>query len=162
MSSAMESLYQQLILDHARTPSHRGITHDDGVEVHHVNPTCGDEVTLRLLITGDDGDARVGRLEWDGQGCSISQASISMMADLLDGQDVATALDLGDRFRAMMDDRGREPDGDELGDAVALHGVAQYPARIKCALLGWMAFKDALGRSGVSTGSAEDEGEDAP
>ncbi|HBD21123.1 MULTISPECIES: Fe-S cluster assembly sulfur transfer protein SufU [Dietzia] len=141
----LEQMYQEVILDHYRRPQHSGLREPFGAEVHHVNPTCGDELTLRLRLSDDL--ATVEDVSYDAQGCSISQASTSMMAELLVGRPVAESLEVVDAFQAMISSRGQD-EGDEeiLDDAVALAGVSRYPARVKCALLGWMAFKDALGR----------------
>lgn len=160
MSSPMEQLYQQLILDHAKNPHGKGLVDGGAAESHQVNPTCGDEVTLRVHLA-DDGD--VARVSWDGQGCSISQASISVMSELVTGTPVTTAEELGETFRALMRARGQgldEDAEDRLGDATAFTGVARYPARIKCALLGWMALHDALVQAGAVTGATTTE-EDA-
>jgi nitrogen fixation NifU-like protein len=133
-------MYQEIILDHYRNPLHKGLREPFDAEVHHVNPTCGDEVTLRVRLDGDT----VADVSYDGQGCSISQASESVMADLVIGRSVTDAMSKADEFLALMQSQGRtEPDEDVLEDAVAFAGVAQYPARVKCALLGWMAWKDA-------------------
>lgn len=157
--SAMEQLYQQLILDHAKHPSHQGTQERYDAEVHHVNPTCGDEVTLRVRLT----DGTIDELTWTGQGCSLSQASASVMAQAVTGRPLDEALALSDDFRHLMDSRGelfpewaaREDDPDDpLGDAVAFVGVARYPARIKCALLGWSAMKDAVAQAAAATGPA--------
>lgn len=139
----LEQMYQEVILDHYRNPQLSGLREPFGAEVHHVNPTCGDELTLRLEL-GPDGQT-VEDISYEAQGCSISQASTSMMASLLVGKPVDEALEIFDGFHEMISSRGKV-DGDEelLDDAVALQGVSQYPARVKCALLGWMAFKDAL------------------
>lgn len=141
----LEQMYQEVILDHYRHPHHSGLREPFGAEVHHVNPTCGDELTLRLRLSDDL--ATVEDVSYDAQGCSISQASVSMMADLIVGRPVDEALEAYEAFHAMISSRGQD-EGDEeiLDDAVALAGVSRYPARVKCALLGWMAFKDALGR----------------
>lgn len=139
----LEQMYQEVILDHYRNPQLSGLREPFGAEVHHVNPTCGDELTLRLEL-GPDGRT-VEDISYEAQGCSISQASTSMMASLLVGKPVDEAMGIFDGFHEMISSRGKI-DGDEdlLDDAVALQGVSQYPARVKCALLGWMAFKDAL------------------
>ncbi len=133
-------MYQEVILDHYRNPRHQGLREPFDVEVHHVNPTCGDEVTLRVRLE----DGRVADVSYDGQGCSISQASESVMAELLVGKAVDDAFAVEGEFVALMQSKG-EGTGDEdvLEDAVAFAGVSRFPARIKCALLGWMAFKDA-------------------
>jgi nitrogen fixation NifU-like protein len=140
----MESMYQQIILDHYKRPQHRGLPETFDAEVHHVNPTCGDEVTLRLRVA----DGAITDLGWEGEGCSISQASTSVMSDLVVGKPVADALALQQKFLQLMQSRGdadlSETDEDELEDAVAFEGVSKYPARVKCALLGWMAMKSAV------------------
>jgi len=135
----LNSLYQEVILDHYKRPHHKGLKSGD-IQVHHLNPSCGDEVTLSLRMDGD----KVAELTWDGQGCSISQASISIMSDLMIGKSKSEANRLLDAFTEMMQSKGQDQ-GDEnlLEDGVALAGVSKYPARIKCALLGWMAYKDA-------------------
>jgi nitrogen fixation NifU-like protein len=140
----LEAMYQELILDHYRHPRHAGLREPFDAEVHHVNPTCGDEVTLRLRLDGDT----VTDVSYEGLGCSISQASTSVMTDLVTGRTLAQAMETGDAFLALMQSRGQgEPDEELLEDAVAFVGVAKYPARVKCALLGWMAFKDAAARA---------------
>jgi nitrogen fixation protein NifU and related proteins len=141
-------MYQDIILDHYRHPHHSGLREPYDAEVHHINPACGDEVTVRVLLTGTAGDAKVGDVSYDALGCSISQASASVMTDLVIGKTVKEALAVGDDFLALMQSRGEiEPDVDRLEDAAAFAGVSKYPARIKCALLGWMAWKDATARA---------------
>ena len=158
MSGSMEQLYQQLILDHAKSPHGRGLLEGYDAESFQVNPTCGDEVRLRVHLARGTAEAAaaegavIERVSWEGQGCSISQASVSIMAELVDGAPASTAEELGETFRALMQARGAgldEAAEDRLGDATALTGVARYPARIKCALLGWMALHDALVRGGA-------------
>lgn len=140
----LESMYQDIILDHYRHPVHAGLRDPYEAEVHHVNPTCGDEVTLRVHLSQDDGAVLVSDVSYAAQGCSISQASTSVMADLVVGEPLETALQLHAEFLALMQGKGEvTPDEESLGDAVAFSGVAKYPARVKCALLGWMAMKDA-------------------
>ena len=136
----LESMYQEIILDHYRNPLHKGLREPYDAEVHHVNPTCGDEVTVRVRLDGDD----VADVSYDALGCSISQASASVMADMVIGSPVKEAMVTGEEFLRLMQSRGQaEPDEDILKDAVAFAGVSKYPARIKCALLAWMAWKDA-------------------
>jgi nitrogen fixation NifU-like protein len=136
----MSSLYQEIILDHYRAPHHAGLREPYDAEVHHVNPTCGDEVTLRVHLEGDVVDD----ISYDAEGCSISQASTSVLTDLLIGKPVGDAMAVLDSFVELMQGQGRvEPDEDVLEDGIAFAGVARFPARIKCALLGWMAWKDA-------------------
>ncbi|MCX5045150.1 SUF system NifU family Fe-S cluster assembly protein [Aldersonia sp. NBC_00410] len=140
----MEQMYQEVILDHYKHPHNRGLRDPFGAEVQHVNPTCGDEVTLRVHI---DADGNVADVSYDGQGCSISQASTSVLTDQVIGLPVQQALKVVDSFNEMIGSRGTvEGDEDVIGDGIAFVGVSKYPARVKCALLGWMAFKDAVVR----------------
>ena len=137
----LDSLYQEIILDHYKNPHGRGLRDPYEAEVHHVNPTCGDEITLRVHVDGD----RVEDVSYDAVGCSISQASASVLNDLVVGKSVPDGLAVLDEFHAMMHGRGQVvPDEDVLEDGIAFAGVAQFPARVKCALLSWMAFKDAV------------------
>ena len=136
----LNSLYQEVILDHYKRPHHKGLVAGD-VQVHHINPSCGDEITLSLKLAGD----KVESITWDGVGCSISQASVSIMSDLLINKSKAEAESILDTFVSMMQSKGLDSGDEEiLEDGVALAGVSKYPARIKCALLGWMAYKDAV------------------
>lgn len=135
----LEDLYQQIILDHYRKPRHRGELAEPSVEVDHNNPVCGDQLHLEVRLE----DGRIAEVGHTGDGCSISQASASMMSEAAVGLPVDDAMDLIEHFRLMMH-REAEPDEDRLGDAIALEGVAKYPVRVKCALLSWMALKDAL------------------
>ena len=133
-----------MILDHYKRPHHKGLVAGD-VQVHHINPSCGDEITLSLKMDGD----KVSNITWDGMGCSISQASVSIMSDLLIDKNVTEAGSILDSFVEMMQSKGQsEGDEEVLEDGVALAGVSKYPARIKCALLGWMAYKDAVNQVG--------------
>jgi len=145
MSNELDSLYQEIILDHYKNPHHQGLREPYEAEVHHVNPTCGDEVTLRVhLADAGDGVTRVGDVSYDAIGCSISQAATSVMADLVIGKPVDEALAVQDTFLTLMQGKGSvEPDEDVLEDGIAFAGVAKFPARVKCALLPWMAWKDA-------------------
>ncbi|HSN42975.1 MAG TPA: SUF system NifU family Fe-S cluster assembly protein [Propionibacteriaceae bacterium] len=137
----VEDMYQQIILDHYREKHHSGLREPYQVEVHHVNPSCGDELSLRVAVDGDT----VTDVSYEGVGCSISQASTSVMSDLVIGRPFADCLELHDEFLAMMQSRGKAtPDEDRLEDAVAFVGVSLFPARIKCALLGWSAMRDAV------------------
>ncbi|MEV4358417.1 MULTISPECIES: Fe-S cluster assembly sulfur transfer protein SufU [Nonomuraea] len=140
-----ESMYQELILEHYKHPQGRGLREPYDAEVHHVNPTCGDEITLRVKV-GDGG--KVLDVSYDGQGCSISQAAASVLHELTTGSTVEETLSVVDEFTRLMQGRGQvEADEEVLGDAVAFAGVAKFPARVKCALLSWMAYKDAVVRS---------------
>jgi nitrogen fixation NifU-like protein len=139
-SSALDALYQEIILDHYKHPHHKGLRDPFEAEVHHVNPTCGDEVTLRVHLA----DGRVDDVSYDSVGCSISQASTSVMTDLVIGKPVDEAMAIHQEFLALMQGKGAvEPDEDVLEDGIAFAGVAKFPARVKCALLSWMAWKDA-------------------
>ncbi|MFI0464692.1 Fe-S cluster assembly sulfur transfer protein SufU [Saccharopolyspora sp. NPDC003752] len=143
----LEQMYQEIILDHYRKPHRHGLREPFDAESFQVNPTCGDEVTLRVRLTGTDTDAIVDDVSYAGQGCSISQASVSVLTDLVVGRPLREALTTEAAFSELMHGRGKvEPDEDVLEDGVAFAGVAKYPMRVKCALLGWMAFKDAVSR----------------
>ena len=136
----LDNLYQEVILDHYKHPENKGLAAAYDAQVHHINPSCGDEITLNITLDG----SLVKFVSWDGLGCSISQASVSIMSGLMIGKDIAGAQVVFDNFVQLMQSKGSgHPDESVLEDAVALAGVSQYPARIKCALLGWMAFKDA-------------------
>ena len=138
-------MYQEVILDHYKHPHARGLREPFGAEVHHVNPTCGDEVTLRVHIENTGDEAIVADVSYDGQGCSISQASTSVLTDQVIGLPLVDALKVVDSFNEMISSRGTvEGDEDVIGDGIAFAGVSKYPARVKCALLGWLAFKDAI------------------
>lgn len=145
----LESMYQEVILDHYKNPVGRGLREPYGAEVHHVNPTCGDELTLRVQLgRNDDGQVTVEDVSYDGQGCSISQAAVSVLAEMLIGETLEDAMVTVDAFQEMVSSRGTvEGDEDVLGDGIAFAGVSKYPARVKCALLGWMAFKDAVAQT---------------
>ena len=143
----LDSLYQEIILDHYKNPLHAGLREPFEAEVHHVNPTCGDEVTMRVHLSGSDDRAVIDDVSYDAEGCSISQAATSVMSDLVIGKTVPEALALHEQFLDMMQGRGGvEPDEGALEDGVAFAGVAKFPARVKCALLSWMAWKDATSR----------------
>jgi nitrogen fixation protein NifU and related proteins len=137
---SMEDLYQEIILDHYRAPKNRAPSLEgEDVHVHHSNPLCGDEMDLRLRVV----DGKVDGLVFDGEGCSISQAAASAMTQAVVGRDLDDALDLAEDFRLMM--HGAEPGRpDDLLDGVAFQGVSKFPVRVKCALLGWMAARDAI------------------
>ncbi len=144
MSAELDSLYQEIILDHYKNPHHAGLRDPFGAEVHHVNPTCGDELTLRVHVA----DGAIADVSYDAVGCSISQASASVMTDLVIGKSVDEALQIHQTFLTLMQGKGKvEPDEDVLEDAIAFAGVAKFPARVKCALLSWMAWKDATAQA---------------
>lgn len=146
MADAMEQLYQQVILDHSRERSGEGELKEADGSSFQLNPTCGDECTVQVKLEGETLET----LSWTGRGCSISQASLSIMHEMLDGEKLGRADELGGLFRELMRGRGKELEPqkqEELGDLSAFTGVAKYPARIKCALLGWAALKDALAQA---------------
>ena len=156
----MDQLYQQIILDHYKHPHGRGLlepgTGERGAESFQVNPTCGDEVTLRVHVSDADGVARVEDVSYDAVGCSISQAAASVMTDLVIGKTVDEAMAVHGEFLALMQGKGTvEPDEDVLEDGIAFAGVAKFPARVKCALLPWMAWKDAVLTASGSTDTEE-------
>jgi nitrogen fixation NifU-like protein len=136
----LDSLYQEVILDHYKHPLNKKLDSQYSAQVHHVNPSCGDEITLNVTISNNVVD----KVSWDGVGCSISQASTSIASDLMLGKSLDEALKIVESFSDLMSSKGTMTgDEDILEDGVALAGVSKFPARIKCALLGWMAFKDA-------------------
>lgn len=138
---ALDDLYQEIILDHYRSPRNRAPQLEgEHVHVHHSNPLCGDELDLRLRVVDD----KVDGLAYDGDGCSISMASASAMSEAVVGRTLSDADDLAEVFRLMMHGEGLKRE-DDLLDGVAFQGVSKFPVRVKCALLGWMALKDAIG-----------------
>jgi nitrogen fixation NifU-like protein len=137
---SLDDLYHEIILDHYRSPRHRAAELDGAqVHVHHSNPLCGDELDLRLKVT----DGKVDDLAYDGEGCSISMASASAMAEAVLTRTLDDADDLAEAFRLMMHGEGVKRE-DDLLDGVAFQGVSKFPVRVKCALLGWMALRDAI------------------
>ncbi|MFI6445227.1 Fe-S cluster assembly sulfur transfer protein SufU [Kitasatospora sp. NPDC050543] len=139
----LDSMYQEIILDHYRNPHGKGLRAGDA-EVHHVNPTCGDEITLRVRLDG----VNVADISYESQGCSISQASASVLNDLVVGKNIGEAQAIQEAFLELMQSKGQgEGDEELLEDAVAFAGVSKYPARVKCALLSWMAWKDATAKA---------------
>jgi nitrogen fixation NifU-like protein len=145
----LDSLYQEVILDHYKHPLNKGLASTYGAQVHHVNPSCGDEITLNITAKA----GVITAITWDGVGCSISQASVSIASDLLINKSFNQAELILNEFTELMQSKGTKTGNpDVLEDAVALAGVSKFPARIKCALLGWMAFKDAAVRINTTTG----------
>jgi len=141
----LDSLYQDVILDHYKNPHNKGEPSGDFI-VHHVNPSCGDEITLSVKVSDD----LITHVTWTGVGCSISQASASIMSDLVQGKKSAEAFSILSEFTELMQSKGTLAGDEEiLEDAIALSGVSKFPARVKCALLGWMAFKDAAIQNGA-------------
>jgi nitrogen fixation protein NifU and related proteins len=146
---SLDDLYMEIILDHYKAPRNRAPALDPhDVHVHHSNPLCGDELDLRLRVA----DGRIDAVTYDGDGCSISMASASVMTEAVAGRELADADDLAEAFRLMLHGEGIKRE-DDLLDGVAFQGVAKFPVRVKCALLGWMALKDAI--STYESGGAE-------
>ncbi|NLA55502.1 MAG: SUF system NifU family Fe-S cluster assembly protein [Corynebacterium humireducens] len=138
----LESMYQEVILDHYKNPQHAGLREPFEAEVHHVNPSCGDELTLRVQLS-EDGTV-LDDVSYHAEGCSISQASTSVMAEEIIGLPLEEANAKLAEFERMILSRGTvEGDEDLIGDGIAFTGVSKYPARVKCALLGWKAFQAA-------------------
>lgn len=146
-------LYQEIILEHSKRPHHAGLREPFDVQVEQVNPTCGDEITLRVRLEGTGASAVVRDVSYDALGCSISVASMSVLTDEVIGRTVPDVLTTYAAMRAMVTSRGADA-GDEnvIGDGVAFAGVAKYASRVKCALLGWSALTDALAQAGVDIG----------
>lgn len=150
---SVEQMYQEIILDHYKAKHHAGLREPFEAQVHHVNPSCGDEIDLRVHLDGD----RIVDVSYDAEGCSISQAATSVMADLVIGRTVAEGLAIESAFHDMMHSQGKaEPDEDVLEDGIAFLGVSQFPARVKCALLGWSAWKDAAAQALAGQESQEE------
>ncbi|MCX6503214.1 MAG: SUF system NifU family Fe-S cluster assembly protein [Microbacterium sp.] len=144
--SGLDGLYQELILDHSKARDGFGLAAEEGAHAtsHQKNPICGDEITLRVRVDGDV----IRDVTWEGAGCSISQASASMLTGLADGLTRDAASSLIGHFREVLRSRGQlELDEDEFGDAAALSGVSKFTARVKCAMLAWVALEDALARA---------------
>jgi nitrogen fixation NifU-like protein len=157
MSTELDSLYQEIILDHYKNPHHKGLRDPFEAEVHHVNPTCGDEVTLRVHLSDGPSGPVVQDVSYDAVGCSISQASTSVLTDLVIGKPLAEAMSIHQTFLELMQGKGQvEPDEDVLEDGIAFAGVAKFPARVKCALLSWMAWKDATTQAQTDQGDSHE------
>lgn len=141
----LTALYQQLIIDHSKRPIGAGLREPFEAEVHHVNTSCGDEITLRVHLAGET----IEDVSYNAQGCSISVAAASVMADTVTGSGIAQAMADYDEFKSLVAEGRTVTDADveELGDAAAFAGVAQFPARVKCALLGWAAMRDAVAQA---------------
>jgi nitrogen fixation NifU-like protein len=144
---SLEDLYKEVILDHYKSPRNKRHLEIAELSCSKNNPLCGDEITVRAHLA----DGRVAEIAFEGQGCSISQASASMMTEAITGRTVNEAGSLASDFRGMMEGNV-EPDEDEFGDLIALKGVVKYPVRIKCAVLAWDVLQDALAGGGSSAG----------
>jgi len=141
--SGLEGLYQQIILDHSKARHGDGPLEHAAAEHHEYNPTCGDELTMRIRL--DDAGERIEELAWQGDGCSISMASASALVDLMAGRTLEEAGERIDAFRTMLRSQGAgEPDEELLEDAIAFHGVSKYVMRVKCAMLSWVALEACL------------------
>jgi nitrogen fixation NifU-like protein len=148
---SVDDLYREIILDHYRSPRNKRRGVEGAIAVKHDNPLCGDELHLAVDVK----DGKLADVAFDGKGCSISQASASMMTEAVNGKSVDDALGLAETIRLMMHgERPSEGDEDDLGDLMALEGVAKFPVRVKCALLAWMALKDALTQDGQEASHA--------
>lgn len=145
MSTALTSLYTELIFEHDKRPQNAGLREGHQAEVHHVNPTCGDEITLRLHLSGAAPEDRIEDISYEASGCAMSRASASMMTELLIGATRAEAAETLAAFEAAMSPRTQgEADLERIGDAAALLGAAKFPARVKCVLMPWKAYTSAL------------------
>ncbi|MEJ1179061.1 Fe-S cluster assembly sulfur transfer protein SufU [Pseudarthrobacter sp. NPDC055928] len=147
---SLDQLYQQIILDHSKVRHGSGLAGAAAPEgastgqSHQLNPVCGDEVTLRVAVA----DGKVAQVSWDGEGCSISMASASVLSELAEGLSVAELHTIIDNFREVLRSRGKiHADPEILGDAAAFEGVARYAARVKCAMISWVAAEDALNQA---------------
>ncbi|MCE3291311.1 MAG: system NifU family Fe-S cluster assembly protein [Arthrobacter sp.] len=147
---SLDQLYQQIILDHSKARHGSGLSErsaPDGASTgqsHQLNPVCGDEVTVRVAV--DHGT--VSQVAWDGAGCSISMASASVLSEMAEGMSVDELRDVIGSFRDVLRSRGKVPaDPEVLGDAAAFEGVARYAARVKCAMISWVAVEDALNQA---------------
>ncbi|MGA1311371.1 MAG: Fe-S cluster assembly sulfur transfer protein SufU, partial [Candidatus Nanopelagicales bacterium] len=139
----LSNMYQEVILDHYKSPRGKGLKDPFDGQAHHVNPTCGDEITVQVKLSSDR--KNIESISYDGQGCSISQASASIMFEQVNKKSVEEFNQINDDFLKMMQGKGNYQGNEDLiGDGVSMIGVAQYPARVKCALLSWMAAKDAI------------------
>ena len=142
----LSNMYQEVILDHYKSPRGKGLKNPFDGQAHHVNPTCGDEITVQVKLSKDK--KTIETISYDGQGCSISQASASIMFEQVNQKSIEEFNQINDDFLKMMQGKGNYQGNEELiGDGVSMIGVAQYPARVKCALLSWMAAKDAIIRA---------------
>ena len=136
----LDNLYRQVIMDHYKNPRNKGILEDGSLTVDMNNPTCGDRIRLTMKVE----DGKVQDAKFEGEGCSISMASASMMTQHVIGQDIDTALKFSHMFSEMVQGKDYDDEGMDLGDAEALQGVAKFPARIKCATLAWKAMEKGL------------------
>jgi nitrogen fixation NifU-like protein len=140
-SNNLDTLYRQVIMDHYKNPRNRGVIEDDSLTINMNNPTCGDRIQLTMKVEND----LVVDAKFEGEGCSISMSSASMMTQAIKGKPIDEALQMANMFSDMMQGKDIEVDEDlDLGDIEALQGVCKFPARIKCATLAWKAMEKAL------------------
>ena len=149
----LDDLYKEVILDHYKSPRNKRELPGAELNCSKNNPLCGDEITIHAHLN----DGRVAEVTFEGQGCSISQASASMLTEAMQGKSLDEAGFLTDEFRSMMQG-GADPDEEEFGDLIALKGVVKYPVRIKCAVLAWDVFQEALSEAGTSSASPPHRG----
>ena len=150
----LNAMYSELIFEHDKRPQNFGLREPFQSEVHHVNPTCGDEITLRLQLDGDADNPTITDLSYDATGCAMSRASASIMSDLLIGESLQDAQKTFDHFDEVMHSRGKnEGDEDIIGDGIALVGAAKFPGRVKCVLMPWKAYQAALAEAQTARGS---------
>lgn len=154
---SLEQLYQQIILEHAKLRTGSGLAETpvpggaSSGQSHQLNPVCGDEITVRVAVS----DGKVAQLRWDGEGCSISMASASVLTELAEGMDVGSFTAVIGNFRDVLRSRGKlAADPEILGDAAAFEGVSKYAARVKCAMISWVAAEDALAQALTSSTAA--------
>lgn len=139
------AMYSELIFEHDKRPQNAGLREPFESEVHHVNPSCGDEITLRIHLSGDADNPTIADISYDATGCSMSRASASIMTDLLIGETLESATRTFDHFDFVMHQRGKETGDEEIiGDGIALVGAAKFPGRVKCVLMPWKAYQAAL------------------
>lgn len=145
MNINLDALYSEIIFEHDKRPQNFGLREPFDAQVHHVNPSCGDEITLRLTLEGEGEAAVVKDISYEAIGCSMSKASASIMSDLLIDKNVAEAGKIREYFDHVMHQRGQEAGDEEIiGDGIALVGAAKFPARVKCVLMAWKAYQAAL------------------
>lgn len=150
--SGLDSLYQEIILDHSKQRLGEGLAESGAhasADNHQYNPTCGDEINLRVELNGDK--SKIEKISWEGDGCSISMAAASVLSDMAPGMELTEFQKLVDTFREMLRSRGQiEPDEEYLGDAAAFAGVSKFVARVKCAMLSWVAAEEATKEAAVA------------
>ena len=157
MSSAETDLYQELVLEHKRSPRNFGHLSAPTHQARGTNPSCGDDLSVELAVA----DGKLADIRFHGQGCALCMASASMMSEAVKGQEIAAAQKLQQHFRAVLTGE-EDPEGAPLGKLVSLAGVSRYPGRIKCALLGWHALMHAIASNPAAPATPVSTEEDAP